>query len=174
LLNSFPGSKALLHRYSEEKWSARLAFITTFVAGPPPDDLEEAHQWFDTHWHDLWSARRRHDLWSAERADSDPISNLLRIPVPEDLERSFFEKDLKGRASMCHALAAFVGAPAEFDGNKAIVELVLFAPPASLVLTTASRCSRGRTPCGIWKDRPRPRRYFARRFRQTLTARGGG
>jgi hypothetical protein len=117
LLSSFFGSDGLLHKHQEE-FAARLAFIITFVAGPPADELKEPDRWFNGHWH---------DLWSTERADSDPVSNLSRIPLPQDLEGLFFEKDVKDRVSMCHALVAFMGAPAEFDGNQPIVELVLFA-----------------------------------------------
>jgi hypothetical protein len=155
LLKSFSGSKAGLHRYPKEL-SARLAFITTFVAGPPPDDLDEAHQWFDRHWHDRWSTRHWHDLWSTERADSDPISNLSRIPLPEDLEGSFFEKDLKGRVSMSHVLAAFVGAPAEFDGTKPIVELALFAAACIVGPDNGWPVFSWSNPMWDWKRPPEP------------------
>jgi hypothetical protein len=70
--------------------------------------------------------RRDLSLNWIERNDSDPIYNLSRIPLPKEFEGKF-GKHLKGRVSLYHALAAFIGAPADFDDVQPIFELVLFA-----------------------------------------------
>jgi hypothetical protein len=154
LLSSFSGFRTLGHPHP------RLAFVTTFVAGPPPDEPEALGLP-----HDIAFERYLHDFRPNERVGSDPIFTLSRISLPRDLEAPF-EKDLEGRVSLYRALAAFMGAPGEFGGNKRIIELVLFAAACIVGPDTGQ-------PLPSWHNRVwyldrmcRLRKYFAWQFGQ--------
>jgi hypothetical protein len=116
--------------------SAGLALYLLFVDGPSVDDKEE----IDTLIHEIveWRFHRgvTFPVAGYRSSATDPIAHLCRIPLPQQFE-SFLERDFNSRASLYHAVTAFVGSPAtilKFDdqNRRGLLDLVLFAS-ASIV-----------------------------------------
>jgi hypothetical protein len=105
----------------------RVIVLVLFVDGPDLDDRDEPERFM----HGLydWLDRSGPGFWLAGLPGTlDPIPELSRIPLPQDVEECI-GLDLKIGASLYHALAAFMGSPiiALKGQSSALIDLVLFA-----------------------------------------------
>jgi hypothetical protein len=127
LLNLRHGLVVLDATKKELPPDVRAAFVLfiLFIDGPALDDRHETDRFIrNYYWRDL----RSPGFWlaSLNGGPVDPISDLWHIPLPKELE-NLVGSGLKDRASLYHALTAFIGSPTAPGGNTPLIDLVLFA-----------------------------------------------
>jgi hypothetical protein len=124
-LRRLPALKVVSNWPKEE--ACRVLLLILFVDGPALDNGDEV-KWF------FYQSRRAlygESFHLTRYQDSlDPNSDLLRIPLPKDLEK-FVGSGLKDGANLYHALTAFISSPTtaleQTKESRSLIDLVLFS-----------------------------------------------